>query len=369
MRVCIVPEYPESLMTGGVQVQARETCRALVKVGVDAEMFVWSGSRPLASIYHFIGFPQHLACVADLMREGGKPYVCTILAGSVRNPWRIRVARGMFAISKRMFRARRQYYHALAHASAVIAITPADRAVLRQVYRVPNDRLFVVPNGVSEPFRVALPTPWQQVHGEAPFVLCVGAVQPRKNQLLLLRICNELKIPMVLLGAILPGEAIYARQVAEAAKVNAEFGGKWVQHLQQDDPLLPSAFAACKAFILLSRSETQPLSVLQAMAARRPILLAQASYTSEYPFDGLVQTGCSNHARLREAVRRVWSAGQATELPPEFSWDNVATSLWGIYTQILDGRHDEDAECDITDSGGALEVGAEVVNTHRAQSQ
>ena len=61
MPVCIVSEYPASLMTGGLQVQAEETCAALARLpGVQAELFNWSERRALPDLYHFIGLPEHM---------------------------------------------------------------------------------------------------------------------------------------------------------------------------------------------------------------------------------------------------------------------------------------------------------------------
>ena len=62
MRVCIVPVYPLSLMTGGLQIQAVETCKALAVLGggMTAEMFDWSKTEKSYDLYHFIELPEHM---------------------------------------------------------------------------------------------------------------------------------------------------------------------------------------------------------------------------------------------------------------------------------------------------------------------
>src|SRR5262245_61442258 len=73
-------------MTGGLQVQAYETYRALAAQGNDlrVEWFNWSERKPLPDLYHFIGFPHHLHRIAELVRHADRPYVCTLLLGSSR---------------------------------------------------------------------------------------------------------------------------------------------------------------------------------------------------------------------------------------------------------------------------------------------
>ena len=334
VRVCIVSEYPFSLMTGGMQVQARETFAALRALGVPVEWFDWVAECAPADLYHFIGLPPYLARLAALVRAAGKPYVCTVLCG--RRPGLV----GLTAAQVRHFLKttvlrEREYHEALKRAAAVVAITPSDGWVLQRIFGIATERLHVIPNGADDAFRTASALEWCRQYGHEPFVLCVGAVQPRKNQLLLLQASNIAALPVVLLGPILPGQDRYAQRVEEEAAINVRYGGHWLRHLQQDDPLLRSAFAACRVFVLLSHTETQPLSVLQAMAARRPILLGDADYAREYPFDRLPKTADADPSTLAGTLRVAWEEERTTELPPEFSWRNAAAALQSLYAQIL----------------------------------
>ncbi|MFN7138421.1 MAG: glycosyltransferase [Limisphaerales bacterium] len=187
---------------------------------------------------------------------------------------------------------------------------------------------------MADSFFQASPALWQQAFGAHPFVLCVGAIQPRKGQLLLAEACNRLKLPLTLLGPVLPGHSGYATQVDEAMHKNEEFGGKWLQHLDNTDPMLQSAYAACRVFALLSSSETQPLSVMEAMAARKPILLLQAAYTEDPLFSNLHQLSAPKIELAEEALRSAWNEARPTELSLTFSWLSVGKQLQTIYKTI-----------------------------------
>ena len=323
-------------MTGGLQVQAEETCRALnaLEGRVEAELFNWSERRPLADLYHLIGFPTHLHRLTELLREAGRPYVLTLLFGSSREWLRLWLAGIRQRVNSQVLR-RRERYDAIMNAAAIITITDADAAAARMIYGLESGRIHVVRNGVSEAYFQPGAQAWHLQFGAQPFVLCVGAIQPRKNQLLLLEACNELRLPGVLLGSVLPGEKEYAARVAVAVQQNEAFGGRWLQHLRNDDPLLPSAYGACRLFALLSAAETQPLSVMQAMAARKPVLLLRAPYVQDPLFCPLPTVGSPERESVAKALSQAWEQGAPTELPRDYSWLEVARRLEGIYSLIV----------------------------------
>ncbi len=333
--VCIVPEYPASLMTGGLQVQAEETYRALaeLKGEVTTELFNWSMRQPLADLYHFIGFPPYLSRITELLRQAGRPYVLTMLFGSGCDPARTWLARARQLVNSQLLR-RHQRYDSIMKAALIITITESDAEAARVIYALDPSRVLVVRNGVGESFFQASPEPWRREFGQQPFVLCVGALQRRKNQLLLLEVCNRLRFPVVLIGPVLPGEGAYAEEVAVAAKANEVFGGCWMQHLRNEDALLVSAYAACRMFALFSSAETQPLSVMQAMAARKPILLLQAPYVKDALFRGLPAVASPDPEEVAAALKQSWENGQPTDLSRDYTWREVARRLQGIYTSL-----------------------------------
>ena len=324
-------------MTGGLQVQANETFQALSALGegLSAGLFKWSESEPLADVYHFIGFPPHLHRIAELIHQARRPYVITVLLGSTRNPARLWLASARHFANAHVLR-QRQSRGAITRAAAVLTITETDAEAVRLLYRLEATRVQVVPHGVSERFFDCTSLYWQKVFGNQPFVLCVGAIQKRKNQLLLVEACNHLRLPVVLLGPVLPGEKAYAQHVAVAAKQNEAFGGRWLQTLRNDDPLLLSAFAACRLFCLLSYSETQPISVLQAMAARRPVLLLRAPYTQNEPFRELPKVASTNREFLNPALAKAWSTEIPTSLSCDYTWRQVARRLQSIYEKVVE---------------------------------
>jgi glycosyltransferase involved in cell wall biosynthesis len=339
MRVCIVPEYPMSLMTGGLQVQAVETCKALSFLGggMTAELFEWSKTQTPFDLYHFVSFPPHLYRIAELVHQAGRPYVITMLFGGLRNGLDLRLSAGRRLISSKLL-GKKQRGSAISGAASFITITQADAAAAHIVFGVEKAKIKVVPNGVADVFFTCAPEVWRNAYGNGEFVLCVGAIQARKNQLLLTQVCNGLKLPLVLLGSVLPGQTEYAQRVAGAMRENETLGGRWLQELRNEDALLLSAYAACRVFALLSSEETQPLSVMQAMAARKPVLLLQAPYAEDELFRKLPRSHSSELRNAADALKEVWENGPTSELSPKFTWQSVARQLQTIYNSALNSK-------------------------------
>jgi glycosyltransferase involved in cell wall biosynthesis len=331
-RICIVPEYPLSLMTGGTLVQAIETRKALSKYvsGMRFELFNWSEEHTPADCYHFIGMPKYLARICSLVASSGRPYVVTVLMGSPRlDPWRLAAWRRRVGS---WIGWNRDYHLAIQGANTLIVLNSRDARALADIFAIPLNRIRVIPVAVSEVFFQTQPDLWRSQYGASPFVLCVGAIQRRKNQLLLVNACNELRLPIVLVGGTLPGEDAYATQVHRAMTRNEELGGR---RLRCDDTLLASAYAACNIYVLLSSAETQPASVLQAMALRKPILLAESAYARAYPFDGLPTTNQHDKEAVKHALLKLWKEQPPSRLPAEFTEPKVCQLLQAIYSSAL----------------------------------
>jgi glycosyltransferase involved in cell wall biosynthesis len=323
-----------SLMTGGLQVQAVETWKALLSLGgeMSAELFDWSKAETPADLYHFVSLTNF--GIAELVRKAGRPYVYTMLLCGVNNALRLRV-RAARRLLKSTFLARTEPGYSLVRAACVVTITEADATAAHIIFGVEKAKIEVVSNGVADAFFKCTPEAWHINYGEKEFVMCVGAVQPRKNQLLLAQVCNRLQLPLVLLGPVSPGETEYAQRVSDAMRENGSLGGRWLQNLRNEDELLLSAYAACRVFVLLSSVETQPLSVMQAMAARKPVLLRKADYAQDNLFRHLPQIASEELPAVAEAVKTVWENGRRTELSPDFGWDRVARRLQTIYGRVM----------------------------------
>ncbi|MEA2481521.1 MAG: hypothetical protein QOJ07_3443, partial [Thermoleophilaceae bacterium] len=153
------------------------------------------------------------------------------------------------------------------------------------------------PHGVeAERFAGAPPEAFREHAGlgSEPFALCVGAIDPRKNQAMLAHALRDTGVPLVLLGPAL--EPPYLERVHAA-------GGSNLIHIDRVSPeLVASAYAAAAVHVLPSWAEGAALANLEAAAAGCPLVVSDRS--SEFEYFGELGRYCdpADPASIRAAV-------------------------------------------------------------------
>jgi glycosyltransferase involved in cell wall biosynthesis len=236
---------------------------------------------------------------------------------------------------------------ALRRAARVIAVSEATRAELLARYRLPAEKVHVVPEAAAPHFAPPPPAEIARVRARyrlaGPYVLFVGLLEPKKN-----------------LGALL---AAVARCRASggwgAARLALAGEAGWgdglpahVSRLGLDDAVsflgpvpdgeLPALYAGAEAFVFPSLWEGFGLPVLEAMAAGAPVVASRRGALPEVAGDAAVLTE-PEPAPLAEALARVLGdAGlrerlraAGLERARAFSWQRTAAETLAVYRAAL----------------------------------
>ena len=121
-------------------------------------------------------------------------------------------------------------------------------------------------------------------------VVCVSRIDYQKNQLLLVRAfarfaARHPEWRLVLVGPI-TAEAYHERIAAAAAESIPDGRFLAIPGFGPDDPLLPAAFRAADIFVLPTRHEPFGIVVLEAWAARAPVVAARVGGIPGFAEDG-----------------------------------------------------------------------------------
>ncbi|MDE7065597.1 MAG: glycosyltransferase family 4 protein, partial [Desulfovibrionaceae bacterium] len=170
-------------------------------------------------------------------------------------------------------------------ADCVIANGKSEIDNLSQALDVPREKFRVVYNGIDETFtHPADPTLFRsRVREERPFMLCVGNIEPRKNQLALVRAMKKFPDCILLLVGRVRDRA-YAEQCFDEGGNQVVFYGV----MPHDSAMLKSAMAACELFVMPSLLETPSLAALEAAAQGARIAITSVGSTAEY-FGGMAE--------------------------------------------------------------------------------
>lgn len=174
-------------------------------------------------------------------------------------------------------------------AARVLTGSEFSRAAILKVYGdLDEDKVVVVPNAAASEFRpISRETAAAAVRDRfglsGPFLLSVGDLQPRKNQIGLIRAFAQLvrAYPQFPHTLVLAGkETWFARRVYEAARESGV--ADRIRFLGfVSDPELLYLYNACDVFVFPSFYEGFGLPALEAMACGRPVVCAGVSALPE----------------------------------------------------------------------------------------
>jgi len=213
---------------------------------------------------------------------------------------------------------RRVVPRAVRTAARVLTVSERTKSDLVELYDVPAERIVVTQNGVDPAFGPGA--------GSHDYVLSVGAIQRRKNQLAALDAAKAAGLPLVVVGpAKDPGLAEELRR--HGARLEGYVTTERLADLYRG--------AAC--LVQSSRYEGFGLPVLEAMASGTPVVAVPDSALQEVAGDAAVFVEESAlaggiHRALAERERLV-AAG--VERARGFSWRAAAERTLAVYREIL----------------------------------
>jgi glycosyltransferase involved in cell wall biosynthesis len=213
-----------------------------------------------------------------------------------------------------------------------------EAAGLGSAHRIPRSRMTIVPHGVASRFDTGDASLFESTHGRRDFVLCVGRFEhPRKNQLNLIRALNSTQMPLVFIGGPEPGHEDYYNQCRREANDNMLF----LPPVKRDDPMLVSAYHACKVVVMPALLESPGLTGLEGALAGANVAATQFGSTQEYFGSHITYFDPRSPDSIREAVASALQAPQNTALRDmvreRYTWDRIAVQQKAAYEALLSG--------------------------------
>jgi glycosyltransferase involved in cell wall biosynthesis len=293
-------------------------------------------------LHLFGSLPEHRDTVA-LARRRGKPVVLSTIAWfDLAARWheglpplaRARATVGYLlrAALPRWPDWRRRLYRSV---DRLLPNSQAEADQLRELLAIPAQQIRVVPNGADPRLAQAAPKPFHARYGLTDFVLYAGRIEPRKNQLGFLRAMRGAGLPIVVLGDAVPGHQRYAEQCRAAADERVTFIGRIPHH----DPLLASAYAACRCLALVSWFETPGLVALEAGMTGTPLVLTGRGATGEYFGRFATYVNPADDSAIRQAVLDAFDRPRdprlAHHVATHYAWRAAAEAMLEVYRDVV----------------------------------
>jgi glycosyltransferase involved in cell wall biosynthesis len=236
-------------------------------------------------------------------------------------------------------------------AARILTVSEFSRDAILRAYDIPAEKICVVPNAANPDFRVigrerAQQAVRERLHFDAPFVLSVGDLQPRKNQIgliaafsKLLSAHSQLKHHLVLTGK----ETWFTPKVREAARA-CGFASRIHFTGFVSDPDLRELYNACDCFAFPSFYEGFGLPILEAMACGRAVACSSTSAMPEVADGaGLLfdphQTEAITRALkdiLLDAELRHRMERLGLQRAAAFTWKKSARATLDVYEEVAE---------------------------------
>lgn len=234
-------------------------------------------------------------------------------------------------------------------AACVLAPSEFSRQRILEAYQLAEDKVVVVPNGVSSAFH---PVPREAAQRNlpatlkvpSPFILTVGDLQPRKNHLGLIRAFEDLvrTYPQIPHHLVIVGKETWYAPIVRAA-ARKSFAHDRIHFTGfVEDSQLHQLYGACDMLVYPSFYEGFGLPIVEAMACGRAVACSNTSAMPEVAdsaailFDPTSQRDLVSSMRdillnpeLRTRMERL-GAQRATL----FSWERNAEKTLDLYYAV-----------------------------------
>ncbi len=286
MRIHLASYQSIMLNRGGPTYVALNLEKELKKLGVDVNFFnMWDYNLKLTNddlVHLFLANISTYSLATNLKLYGVK-YVVNPIIFSNHPAWKIRLYQNLekplnklFVRSISDYRITNQICN---NAEKVLPNTIEEGNLLVKGMKVDGSKMQVIHNGVEESFLEADPALFIKKYGLKDFVLNVGHIGAiRKNSYKLIKALQKLDVPAVIIADVL--ENAEAEKCMEEIKKSKNI--KLIRWIKHDDPLLASAYAACKTFVLPSTFETPGIVAMEAALAGANIINTPNGGTKEY---------------------------------------------------------------------------------------
>lgn len=221
----------------------------------------------------------------------------------------------------------------LKRADGLIAVSENTRQDAIRVLGIRPERIVTIYSGIAEEYFDAAPT-----RRAKPYVLFVGAIEPRKNLQTLLDAWQGLREDLRQAFDLVTAGPMGWASDPERARIRAE--SAYLGYVPESG--MPGLFAGATAFVYPSLYEGFGFPVAQAMAARVPVVTSNVSCLPEVAGGGALLVDPRSPAELGTALTRLLEsesirtdlAARGREQASRYQWETCARQSLDFFRRV-----------------------------------
>lgn len=236
-------------------------------------------------------------------------------------------------------------------ADAIVALSEATKEDIVELLGVPPERVTVIPCGIKGDFTAPAPDERDLCEMRARyalpenFLISVGAIEPRKNIVRLLKAIKRLRDSCPSLDLKLVHVGPVGWQADDVPRAVTELGlGDHVRFLGfVPDRHLAALYRIAVASVYPSLFEGFGLPVLEAMASGCPVVTSDRSSLPEVAGDAAILVDPTCVDSIADGVRQVWESDElrrdltarGLRRAAGFTWEAAARETIRLYDRVL----------------------------------
>lgn len=205
-------------------------------------------------------------------------------------------------------------------------------------FGVEKDRYKVIPNAIDADIarkqdEVEIPKEFEKYRNA---IICVGRIEPRKNQLSLVKALDKSNYKLILVGAVSDNQKSYFNEIKEIMDRNPNF--YYISKIENSK--LYQLYKVCKVSTLPSWLDTPGLVSLEAAAMGCNLAISSKGSTTEYFINMAEYCLPDDINGIRSAIDRAYAKPQNDKLKnrifENYTWKIAGQKTLEAYKTILD---------------------------------
>jgi len=329
MIIKYVPYQPHCFAFGGFELQMLSTYDAVKAHGLNIQkMDVWDRDDKF-DILHCWGLGIGNYENIHWAKKSKKKIVVTALSTHIETIKDI----AKFTISS-LFYKQRLVKEMVQNIDKIVVLNDLQADLYHKFFKVPLNKVEIIPNIVNNVFFDLRDSSINNLNHN--YILCVGNICARKNQVMLADACAAENVPLVLIGKTISGEDEYEKKLEALIASNPNI--KWIKGLKENSDQLLEYFVNCKALALPSFNEQQPISLLEAAVLNKPLIIADQAYARQKYYTNSCLVDPDSLLEIKRGLLSVMNNPQ--KYIPDYNFlleckaENVAISYASVYNNL-----------------------------------
>ena len=344
MNVCFIAPQIIKAYSGGLSTQVEYISQYLDKIGVQVTFFnqweIYNWNK--FDMVHIFRADYETYNIAEFLHKSSVPFVVSPVFYNLNNKFIIQLYLKLSSMIKSVFKGFRSdfdyLYQICKFSSHLLPNTLSEAKFMHYCLGIDQKKISVVPNGVEIRFKDADPGQFVKKYDIKDYILTVGQLgNRRKNILSLLKVLEKIDYPSVIIGKFNNNNTLYDLQCIDIIKRNRHI--LWIDALSHSDPILESAYAACKVFVLPSFFETPGIAALEAALTGANIVITPYGGTKEYFKEMVEYVNPGKITSIRNGIIRALSKNRNSKLKKHiidnYTWPIVAQKTLSVYRNIF----------------------------------